>query len=363
VTVRFGIVGAGVIGPTHANAIADPATDATLVAVYDTRRERADKLAAEHGAAVADSLDALLARDDIDVIAVCVPSGAHADVAVAALEAGKHVIVEKPADITLAAVDRIIAARDAAGRQVTAISQHRFDPATQIVKQAVDAGRFGRLTSGSAAINWWRAQSYYDSGDWRGSWALDGGGALMNQGIHSVDLLCWLLGEPAEVFAFTGLLAHERMEVEDTAVAAVRFANGALGTVLGTTAAYPGLTTRIHLHGATGSAVIDRDDLTYFHAATDDSGGDAYGAAGRGNQADELLAAAGAVAGEGADAGADPGALSGAHRFQYRDFLDALATGRPPVVTLEEGRRAVKLILAIYESARTGAPVRLEVTS
>jgi predicted dehydrogenase len=185
----------------------------------------------------------------------------------------------------------------------------------------------------------------------------------MNQGIHSVDLLCWLLGEPAEVFAFTGLLAHERMEVEDTAVAAVSFANGALGTVLGTTAAYPGLTTRIHLHGATGSAVIDRDDLTYFHAATDDSGGDAYGAAGRGNQADELLAAAGAVAGEGADAGADPGALSGAHRFQYRDFLEALATGRPPVVTLEEGRRAVKLILAIYESARTGAPVRLEVTS
>jgi UDP-N-acetyl-2-amino-2-deoxyglucuronate dehydrogenase len=363
VTVRFGIVGAGVIGPTHANAIADPAVDATLVAVHDAVREKAGKLAAEHGAAVAGSLDELLARDDVDAVAVCVPSGAHADIAVAALEAGKHVVVEKPADISLAAIDRIIAARTASGRQVTAISQHRFDPATRIVKKAVDDGRLGRLTSGSAAINWWRSQGYYDSGDWRGTWALDGGGALMNQGIHSIDLLCWLLGEPVEVFAFTGLLAHERMEVEDTAVAAVRFDSGALATVLGTTAAYPGMTTRIHVHGAKGSAVIDRDDLTYFHAATDEGGGDAYGASGRGNQAAEVLAAAGAATGEGADAGADPGALSGAHRFQYRDFLDALATGRPPLVTLEEGRRAVKLILAIYESARTGAPVRLEVQS
>jgi UDP-N-acetyl-2-amino-2-deoxyglucuronate dehydrogenase len=361
-TVRFGIVGCGVIAPTHATAIAN-AADATLVAVHDTVREKAEKLAGEHGAAVAGSLGALLARDDVDAVAVCVPSGVHADVAVAALEAGKHVMVEKPADISLAAIDRIIAARDAAGRQVTAISQHRFDPATRIVREAVDAGRFGRLTSGSAAINWWRAQSYYDSGDWRGSWALDGGGALMNQGIHTVDLLCWLLGEPVQVFAFADLLAHERVEVEDTAVAAVRFASGAVGTVLGTTAAYPGLTTRLHVHGSTGSAVIDKDELEYFHAAEGDTSGHAYGASGRGNQAAEVLAAAGVTAAGGPDAGSDPGALSGAHRFQYRDFLDAVATGRPPLVTLEEGRRAVKLILAIYESARTGALVRLEVES
>jgi UDP-N-acetyl-2-amino-2-deoxyglucuronate dehydrogenase len=363
VTVRFGIVGAGVIGPTHAKAIADPANDAVLVAVHDQVREKAEKLAAEHGAVVADSLEALLARDDVDAIAVCVPSGAHADVAVAALEAGKHVVVEKPADITLEAVDRIIAARDAAGRQVTAISQRRFETANRLVKQAVDEGRFGRITSGSAAVNWWRSQGYYDSGDWRGTWALDGGGALMNQGIHSVDLLCWMLGEPVEVYAFTGLLAHERIEVEDTAVAAVRFAGGALATLLGTTAAHPGLTTRLHVHGSTGSAAIDGEDLEYFHAATGDSGGDAYGASGRGNQAGEVLAAAGAANAGSTDVGADPTALSGAHRFQYHDFLDALATGRPPLVTLEEGRRAVKLILAIYESARTGAPVRLEVQS
>ncbi|MGA8115557.1 MAG: Gfo/Idh/MocA family oxidoreductase [Actinocatenispora sp.] len=355
-TVRFGIVGCGVISGTHARAIGQPSNDAHLMAVTDVVPDRAAAFAAEQGVAHAADLDELLAREDVDAVAVCVPSGAHADVAVRALDAGKHVVVEKPADISLADIDRIIAARDRSGRLVTSISQHRFDPASQVVHEAVSAGRFGRLTSGSAAVNWWRSQSYYDSGDWRGTWALDGGGALMNQGIHTLDLLCWLLGEPVEVFAFSGLLAHERIEVEDTAVAAVRFASGALGTVLGTTAAHPGLTTRLHVHGTTGSAVIDNDRLDYFHVAAGDTGGPAYGASGADNQADQVLPGGGA---SGSGAGSDPGALSDAHSVQYQDFLAALTGDRAPLVTLEEGRRAVGLILAIYESSRTGRPVTI----
>lgn len=355
-TVGFGIVGCGVISGTHAAAIRSHAPDARLVAVVDEEPGRARTLAEAERVDVAAGLDALLARDDVDAVAVCVPSGLHADVAVRALRAGKHVVVEKPADITLPAIDRIIEARDASGRQAMVISQHRFEPAIGAVRSAVEAGRFGALTSGSAAINWWRSQSYYDSGDWRGTWALDGGGALMNQGIHTVDLLCWLLGDPVEVFAFTGLRAHTGIEVEDTAVVGVRFASGALGSVLGTTAAYPGLTARIQVHGATGSAVVDNGRLEYFHAAAGEADGPAYGAAGAGNQADTVLPG---QEGTGEGAGSDPAALSGAHRLQYRDFLDALAAGRPPLVTVEQARRPVALILAGYESARTGGPVRL----
>ncbi|MBO0884818.1 MAG: Gfo/Idh/MocA family oxidoreductase, partial [Mycobacterium sp.] len=174
-TVRFGIVGCGVISRTHARAIRDASEESQLVAVTDTNREKAEKVAAEFGVEVADDLDALLARDDVDAIAVCVPSGLHAQVALAAMAAGKHVVVEKPADISLAEIDKMIAARDAAGVQVMSISQHRFDEASQIVHQAVADGKFGEITSGSAAINWWRSQGYYDSGDWRGTWELDGG--------------------------------------------------------------------------------------------------------------------------------------------------------------------------------------------
>src|SRR5262249_52498120 len=145
------------------------------------------------------------------------------------------------------------------------ISQHRFDLATRIVADAVRQGRFGRLTVGTAQVRGWRSQDYYDSGKWRGTWALDGGGALMNQSIHTIDLLLSIMGEAVEASAYTARLAHERIEVEDTAVAVLRFANGALGVVEGTTAAYPGLTARLEIHGDRGSAIIDKDQLVYFH--------------------------------------------------------------------------------------------------
>jgi predicted dehydrogenase len=271
-------------------------------------------------------------------------------VAVEALEAGKHVIVEKPAEITVSRTDRIIEARHKAGTLVTVISQHRFDPATETTLAAIAGGEFGRITSGIASIDWWRGQSYYDSGDWRGTWELDGGGALMNQGVHTVDLLVAALGRPVEVFAYTGTLAHERIEVEDVAVGVVRFESGALGVLHATTAAYPGLSARLQVHGDKGSAVIDNDELAFFHVTP------------RGTEPEErLMGTTQAVSGAAAEATAssNPGRLSDAHRLQYLNFLGALDGTDALRVDLETNRQSIGVITGAYESARTGRPVRL----
>ena len=354
--LRFGILGCGVIGPHHAQAIAG-IEDAELVAVADVSTERARELAGQYDCDWYGSLPEMLSEAGVDAICVCTPSGMHAGHAVTALEAGKHVVVEKPVDVTLAATDRLLEVQRATGGKVAVVSQHRFDPATQAVREAVEGGRFGRLTLGSAEVRWWRSQSYYDSGDWRGTWKMDGGGVLMNQAIHSIDLLQWLMGPVLEVEAYTGLLAHERLEVEDTAVAALRFENGALGTIVGTTAAYPGLTARITIHGDRGSATIDDDSLDYFHAAEGEEGGDNYGVGGGGNQAEKIMESYGELASS-SGAGADPASLSMAHQYQLQDFIEAVREDRKPLVDAEEARKPLETIISIYESARAGKPVR-----
>nr|MBA2784416.1 Gfo/Idh/MocA family oxidoreductase [Rubrobacteraceae bacterium] len=332
---------------------------AELVAVADVVPELAEELAGEYGCSYYASLEQMLSGVELDAVCVCTPSGMHAEGALAALEAGKDVVIEKPVDVTLNAADLLIEAQRATGRRVAVVSQHRFDSATRAVHEALTRGEFGRLTSGSAEVRWWRSQSYYDSGGWRGTWELDGGGVLINQAIHSIDLLQWLMGPVLEVTAYTGLLAHERIEVEDTAVAILKFVNGTLGTIVATTAAYPGLTARIAVHGDRGSAVIDDDALTYFHVAGEGQEGDAYGAGGGENQAEQVIARYGEV-GPGSGAGADPGSLSMAHRDQIQDFVEAVREGREPLVNLQEGRKPLAIIQGIYESARTGGPVRIE---
>jgi len=356
--LRFGILGCGVIGPHHARAISG-LESAELVAVADVVPELAEELAGEYGCSYYASLEQMLSGVELDAVCVCTPSGMHAEGALAALEAGKDVVIEKPVDVTLNAANLLIEAQRATGRRVAVVSQLRFDSATRAVHEALTRGEFGRLTSGSAEVRWWRSQSYYDSGGWRGTWELDGGGVLINQAIHSIDLLQWLMGPVLEVTAYTGLLAHERIEVEDTAVAILKFANGTLGTIVATTAAYPGLTARIAVHGDRGSAVIDDDELTYFHVAGEGQEGDAYGAGGGENQAEQVMARYGEV-GPGSGAGADPGSLSMAHRDQILDFVEAVRGGREPLVNLQEGRKPLAIIQGIYESARTGGPVRIE---
>lgn len=356
----FGIVGCGVIGAHHAKALAGLDGCAELVAVADVDTGRAEALAAEHGVRAHSSLQDMLADPAVQVVSVCTPSGMHADQAIAALGAGRHVLVEKPIDVSLEAANRLLDAQRGTGLKVAVVSQHRFDPAAQIVQAAASAGRFGRLTGGSAQVPWWRSQEYYDSGGWRGTWELDGGGALMNQAIHTIDLLQWVMGPAVEVTAYTGLLAHERIEVEDTAVAAVRFASGALGTVLGTTAAYPGLTTSLQIFGDRGSALIESDQLRYFHAAGEQTMSGAYGASGAQNQAEaELARYAGAAAECGEGAGADPAQLSMAHADQIADLVAAIREDRDPLVTPVDARQAAALILAIYASARSGGPVQV----
>ncbi|GAP59014.1 uncharacterized oxidoreductase YrbE [Arthrobacter sp. Hiyo1] len=297
----------------------------------------------------------------MDLVIVSTPSGLHIQQALEALDAGKHVVIEKPLDVDLVKADEILAAAKAAeakGLVATVISQHRFDPASRVVDEARRAGRFGTLTSAVASVSWWRSQGYYDSGAWRGTWAMDGGGAIMNQGVHTVDLLLWFLGRPLEISAKTALLAHEGVEVEDTAVATVTFESGALAVLHATTAAYPGLTVRLQVMGSKGSAVIDNDDLAYFHAsdAADPSESSAMGILGGGNQAAVELAK---YPDDTVEA-LDPTVYPAGHVRQYRDIVAAIREGRPAGVTVRDAVTALATVRALYVSATLGQPVLID---
>jgi predicted dehydrogenase len=301
----------------------------------------------------------LLADADIDIVCLCTPSGMHADGAVAALRAGKHAIVEKPMEVSLAACDRMITAADETGKKLTVISQHRFDAASQLAKKKLTAGELGKVILATADVKWWRTQAYYDSGDWRGTWALDGGGALMNQGVHTVDLLQWLAGDVQSVNAQTRTSAHERIEVEDIAVATLTFTNGAVGTFVASTAAYPAMPARVDIFGTNGSLSIEGDVLQLLAIKGQET------LRGQGASAHATSVAGGGTASvkdEAAQrsAAADPGAVWGdAHREQIRDFISAIREDRQPLIDARGARKPVEIILAIYESARTGQTVQL----
>jgi UDP-N-acetyl-2-amino-2-deoxyglucuronate dehydrogenase len=349
--IRFAVIGAGVIGDVHAQAIGKLSDLATLSLVVSTREATARRLAEARGAGgYSTELDTVLADPDIDAVSICTPTGSHAELALAALQAGKHVVIEKPIDVSLEAVDRIIAAERASGKKVAVVSQHRFDHATEKVTAAIHAGDLGRLTSGIASTAWWRGQSYYDSGPWRGTWDMDGGGAIMNQTIHTIDLLIAMMGVPTEVFAYTASLAHERVEVEDTAVAVMTFGSGALGIVHGTTAAYPGLDASVRVFGTKGSAVISDDELVYFHRnAADAPELSMPVSATDTNQVTESDALA-----------ADQHRLGAAHVAQFADFIDAIRSDRPVRVGTQEARAVLAVVLSLYKSAASSKPVLIE---
>lgn len=346
---RFAVIGAGVIGDVHSHALAAMSDIAELVAIADRNPDKALAMATKYGVAGhTDDVPRLLARDDIDAVTICTPSGLHAELAVAALDAGKHVVIEKPIDITIAAADQIIEAEQRSGRKVTVISQHRFDKSTEKVLEAVRSGSLGTITSAIASHAWWRGQTYYDSGDWRGTWALDGGGAIMNQTVHTINLLVTMVGTPVEVFAYTACLAHERIEVEDTAVAVVKFASGALGMIHGTTAAYPGLDANLRIFGSKGSAVISNDELTFLHENV--------------GPAPEIKLSVGTGVNQVSDDyRLDPqdSSLGNAHQRQLTDFVTAIQTDGQPRVRTTDARTSLAVILGLYQSAATGEPVTL----
>ncbi|MEM8671092.1 MAG: Gfo/Idh/MocA family oxidoreductase [Planctomycetota bacterium] len=345
-SIGIGIVGCGMIANFHARAIAD-AAGAHLVGCTDRKAEFANRFAEKQGCRSFETLEDMLADPEIAAITVCSPSGAHLDPAVAAAEAGKHVIVEKPLEVTTERCDQIIKACEATGVQLAVTFQSRFHESSRLMKQAVDEGRFGRVTMGDAYVKWFRSQEYYDSGAWRGTWALDGGGALMNQAIHSVDLLLWLMGDVSNISAMTATLTHERIEVEDVAVANLQFKSGALGVIEATTTSFPGSLKRIEITGEKGSAVLEEEDLKEWNFA---------------EETEEDAAIRERMAGrtESGGGAADPSAIDHhGHTMVFEDFIAAINENRPPLVDGHEGRRSVEVIRAIYESAKSGQRVAL----
>lgn len=345
-TIGIGIIGCGLIADFHARAISE-LRGAKLIGGYDRLVESAGTFAKRFRCQAFESLDEMLADPRVEVVAVCTPSGAHAEPAVAAARAGKHVIVEKPLEVTLARCDGIIEACAKSAVVLSTIFPSRFHRASQLLKEAVDAGRFGTLSLGSAYVKWFRSQEYYDSKSWRGTQRLDGGGALMNQAIHTVDLLLWLMGPIAELSATVATLAHERIEVEDCAAATIRFANGALGGIEATTAAFPGWLKRIEICGTTGSVILEEESLVKWEFAKSTS-------------ADRRIVSALGDRTKTGGGAADPAAIGHhGHREQYRDILRAIRRGTPPLIDGPAARLSVEAILAIYRSARTGRRVSL----
>lgn len=344
-SIRFAIVGCGTIAPWHAEAI--QRTDgAVLVAVASRRPEQAEAFARARGVEWAPTFDALVRRTDVDVVTLCTPSGVHAEMAIAAARAGKHVVVEKPIAVTLAQADAMLEACRESGRSLAVISQLRFAPDLQVVYTAVTDGRLGRLLLADLSMKYFRSQAYYDSAGWRGTWTMDGGGALMNQGIHGIDLLVWLAGKPRIIYGCARTLAR-RIEVEDTAVAVAELEGGCLATIIGTTSVTPGFPRRLALHGERGSIVLEETRIVRWEIEGEP-------------QPTAAVMASGAVAQTTTGAATVPTAI-GADEFiaQYRAIVESLRARRPPPVTGEEARLAVATVLAIYESSRAGRPVLL----
>lgn len=363
--MRFGVIGCGGIGPTHCGAIRQ-IPDAQLLAVADILPGRAEDVGRRYDAErIYGSADDLLKDPDIDIVCLCTPSGMHADGAIAAMEAGKHVLTEKPMEVSLAQCDRMIEASERTGKLLSVISQHRWDPATQIVKEAIDSGRLGRIVLADATVKWWRTQGYYDSGDWRGTFALDGGGALMNQGVHTVDVLQWLLsgqGTVSSVFGQVRTSAHECIEVEDVATATLTFTGGAVASLTATTCAWDGFPVRIEVYGTEGTAIIEGDRLRLLKFKdgesfqSEDTAAHALSVA-RGGTA-SVREEASERLGENAIAASNPGAVWGdAHRAQIEDFMNAVRTGQRPLIDGRAARVPVEIILSVYRSSETGLPV------
>jgi predicted dehydrogenase len=341
--MRFGIVGTGIIGGFHAKAIQDM-TGGELVGAANRSTERAEAFAAEHDTRAFASVEEMLAEDTIDIVTIGTPSGAHFEPAMAAIEAGKHVVVEKPLEITVDRIDQMTAAAEARGVCLSAILNRRFHPAMENFKQAVDEGRFGRLTSASAYVKWYREQAYYDSAGWRGTWALDGGGALMNQSIHTVDALLHLAGPVQSVQASTACLAHENIEVEDIAVVLLEFVSGARGVIEASTCTWSsnGHPARVQIAGTEGSVFLADESFEvwdFMHETPED-------------EALRKTHLAGSQSGLGAN---DPTAINThQHQRNFEEVVQAIRENREPSTSASEARKSVELINAVYESAREG---------
>jgi UDP-N-acetyl-2-amino-2-deoxyglucuronate dehydrogenase len=357
-TVGYGIVGCGVIAPWHATPLKEHVRGVRLLACCDEIPERAREFAARFEIPRwYTNLDDLLADPEIDAVSICTPSGLHGEMVVRASNAGKHAMTEKPMEITLARIDEMIATTRRNGTRLGVIFQRRTSPLWRAVREVVQEGKLGRMVLGDAYLKYYRSQEYYNSGAWRGTWALDGGGALMNQGVHLVDILQWVMGPVETLFSFADHLARN-IEVEDTTVSALRFKSGAFGTLEGATSVigsaewerdaagtvqvtkWGGMDHRLEFHGDRGTISVYGEKFERWvvpGVPEPDLARDATGSA-----------------------ASDPRAIGmSGHIIQLQDLVDAIREGRDPMVTGEDGRAAVQIIVSVYESARTGRPVHL----
>jgi UDP-N-acetyl-2-amino-2-deoxyglucuronate dehydrogenase len=333
----FAILGPGMVADYHRHAIAANADlGAQLVAVGHYNPAHFAEISTQFSVPCL-SQEELLAHPAVDVVCICTPSGQHASQTIAAAQAGKHVLVEKPMALSLADADAMITACAQAGVRLGVTLQRRAEPLFQRIYNAIQAGDLGDLNLGVVTIPYYRPQTYYDQADWRGTWALDGGGVLMNQGIHLVDLLIWYMGDPVRVQAYAGTLRRD-IEVEDTLVAMLRFANGALATITATTTAIPGFPHRVEIYGTNGGIQIEGESVGRWELA---------------NPAKATVERPERVGiSASAGAGGDPKAIAPTgHIAIFRDFIQSLRDDRPPQIDGEEGRRSLAIVLAIYQAA------------
>ena len=335
--MRVGIIGGGNISETHARAAASiPGVE--IVAFYGANRERTERLASQFNGAVYDDFERFLGHAPaLEIVAIGSPSGRHAEQGIAAAKRGIHVLVEKPLDITTERADELIAAAEQAGVKLGVFFQDRLHPAVVEIRSMIDSGRLGAPVMISGRVKWHRPPEYYAQSRWRGTWALDGGGALINQAIHTVDLVQWFFGPVRRVYGTTATRLH-KIEVEDTAAAVVEFASGAVGTIEATTSAFPGYARRLEVTGSEGTVVLEHDRL---------------------ERVDLRSGASALVAGADANASASSPVVSdvSGHRRILEDFIRAIETNGRPACDGREGRKSVALVQAIYKSARDGTPV------
>ncbi|MBQ7729903.1 MAG: Gfo/Idh/MocA family oxidoreductase, partial [Spirochaetales bacterium] len=314
---------------------------------FDPVPGRAEAFGKKHNCRGYDKLEDFLKDPELEIVTIATPSGLHMDGAIAAANAKKHVIVEKPLDVTPEKCQAIVDACKRNNVLLSGVFPSRYHEVSKLIKDAVDKGRFGKIAFADAQIKWYRTQEYYDSGAWRGTWKMDGGGCLMNQGIHAVDLLQWFMGPVEEVSAYMNTVGHERIEVEDTAAVTLKFACGAVGTIEGTTCAYPGFMKRIEIMGMNGTAVMEEESLVKWEFADE-------------TEEDRIIREKYCDSTKTGGGVADPKAIGfHGHQWLFEAFLKALENGTEPEVSGESASKSVQIICAAYESARSGHPVKL----
>jgi len=363
-TLHIGLVGGGGITESHARA-AREVPGLVMAAVQGSNAGKVEAICTRHGGRPYTDFHAFLAHRPLDLVAIGSPSGLHGVQGIAAARAGLHVLVEKPIDITTGRADALVAEAGKAGVTLGVFFQDRFKPHICRTKEAIDAGAIGKPLLADARVPWYRPPEYYTSSRWRGTWALDGGGALMNQAIHTVDLLLWLLGDIARVHARTATLLHG-IEVEDSGAAILEFASGALGVLSFTTAAYPGYPRRVSVTGGAGSIVLEQDAVVAwdlkepgsFPPALDGSADSRRHAAGSRQQItrDPLQAVSRPLPAVPVIAAASSPVVTDVapHRAVIEDFVQAIREGRRPRCDGRDARRSVAVVEAVYRSSRSG---------